>query len=294
MNLSQHILARLTIAIFAFCSIDVGAQVHGNPATQSQSPLPVNKGGTNATTSQAAAQSLKTPFILYKGGVPLISLSSGSVSAVGAITGITALPTTYPNAYCYFPASILATSGPGSTAGYYYCTFSGTTTGLAFLNALPATGVATIPASTTAVTAGQGAFTGDTGEEFGPTVTVAANAMGANGALQIVAEWLVNNNANAKTGRVRFSGNAGTTFFSIALASAGQGAIVGQIANAATNVQTGSALFGSITGGSVTAGVGGTVDTTASTTLVFSLQKATATDNIVQYPPQVLLFSDGT
>ncbi|SRR5258706_16076650 len=245
--------------------------------------------GGSSSSKLAAASVLGVPAILYKGGIPLISLSSGSVAANGAISAITALPTTYPNAYCYFPANALATV---SAAGFYYCTFSSSTVGTAFLNPLPATGVATIPASPTAVTDGRGAFVGDTGEEFGPTVSIPANAMGPNGVLSISTICLVNNNANAKTARVRFSGNAGTVFFSNALASLGAGGFIGEIANASAAVQT-SQFFTQSGGASITSGISGTIDTTPSTALVFSLQKATATDNIVFYPPIVTLLADG-
>jgi hypothetical protein len=103
---------------------------------------------------------------------------------------------------------------------------------------------------------------------------------------------LMTNNANAKTQRIRFSGNGGTIFFSGALASLGSAGFIGEIANAGTAIQT-SQLFASA-GGAITAGTSGTVNTAVTTTLVFSLQKATATDNIVMYPSTVELLSDGT
>src|SRR5690349_7786608 len=98
------------------------------------------------------------PILLATGGIPLIGLSSGSVAANGAISAITALPAVYPSAYCYFPANALATS---IAAGWYYCTFSTTTAGVAFLDPYTS-GIPTIPTSPTAVTDGRGAFTGHT------------------------------------------------------------------------------------------------------------------------------------
>lgn len=221
------------------------------------------------------------PYTLAMGGIPLIGLSSGSVASNGAISGITALPLTYSAAYCWFPANILAAS---IAAGWYYCTFSSGTAGTAFLNTYTS-GVPTIPTSPTAVSAGQGAFTGDIGEEFGVTVTVPANALGATGSLRIGYSTLQTNNANTKTLKVRWSGNGGSTFGSQSLASVvGSGAIM-EINNQATSANFSQAL--SSYGGTVNTVANQAIDSTASTTVVFSMQRGTATDNIVLYPPVV-------
>lgn len=217
------------------------------------------------------------PYVLARSGIPFISLSSGSVSAVGAITGITALVFTYARAYCYFPANILATS---IAAGWYYCTFSNTTTGTAFLDTYTS-GIPSIPSSPTAVTDGKGAFTGDTGEEFGPTITVPANALGANGVLRDRHQYTFTNNANVKTVNLRYSGNAGTTFLTNTYAS--QSFIDAQtviVNRGVTNSQYGYSTqqTGSGAGGQV-GRTTSSVDTTGATTIVHSLQKATATDN---------------
>lgn len=219
------------------------------------------------------------PGLLAKCGIPFIGLSSGSVAANGAISGITALPTTYARAYCYFPANALATS---IAAGWYYCTFSSTTAGTAFLNTYTS-GVPTIPASPTPVTDGRGAFTGDTGEEFGPQIAIAANLLGATGGIRSTTTWTCNNTANVKTGRTRFSGTAGTAFLTAALANSLQGGDIRTILNrgvATAQVGPSPLLTGPITsfaGGATY----GTADTTQATTLVHSLQRATATDNLV-------------
>lgn len=250
---------------------------------------PVASGGTGATTAQGAAANLTVPYILYKGGIPFISLSSGSVAANGAISGITALPLAYPSAYCYFPANILATV---KAAGFYYCTFSTTTAGVAFLDAAPASGVLTIPASPTAVTDGKGAFTGDTGEEFGITINVPA--LTANAAIRIGSMCSMNNNANVKTFRVRFSGNGGTIFFASALANLASSGFIGRITNTGATGKQISPFEGSVSAALSSFNVLGTIDTSVTTTLVLSLQKATATDNIVVLPPTVELLTDGT
>lgn len=211
--------------------------------------------------------------------IPFIALSSGSVAANGAISGITALPRAYPAAYCYFPANILATS---IAAGWHYCTFSTTTAGTAFLNTYTS-GIPTIPASPTAVTDGKGAFTGVITEISAQITTVPANSLGTNGDLQLQQVAQNTNNANVKTFRIRFSGAAGTIIATQLGTSFGLSiGLIHQITNA------GSAAVQS-TGTVAVAGVanatngplGLTVDTTAATTIHRTMQKATATDNMV-------------
>jgi len=220
---------------------------------------------------------------LYTGGIPFIGLSTGSVAAGGGISGITNLPAIYPDAYCYFPANALATS---IAAGWYYCTFATLSTGTAFLNTYTS-GIPTIPSSPTAVTDGKGAFTGDTGEEFGPTITVPA--LGVNSALRIAMALKGTNNANAKTYRVRLSGNGGTIFIAGSIASLAGASYIASIKNtgsAAKQYSTRDADGGT---SPTTIDTLGTVNTAVSTSLVLSLQRATATDNLVLLPPSVEL-----
>lgn len=243
----------------------------------------VADGGTGAGTAQAAAQNLSVPYVVQRGGIPLIALSSGSVAANGAISAITALPVAYPNAYCWFPANALATT---IAAGWYYCTFSTTTAGVAFLDTYTS-GVPTIPSSPTAVTDGKGAFTGSTSEDFGYTVTIPANSLGTTGVMRFQFGTAQTSNANAKTLRIRWSGTAGTVFLSGTMASTAFGGISGAIHNSGATNKNLSSILGISNLSASTTGVLGVVDSTASTTLVVSTQRATATDNIVIHPPTV-------
>ena len=217
--------------------------------------------------------------VVYESGIPFIVLSSGSVSAVGAISGITALPIAYAHAYCWFPANALATT---IAAGWHYCTFSTTTAGTAYLNTYTS-GVPTVPASPTAVTDGKGAFTGVTGEIFGPTVPIGAGAMGVNGciAFHFITRW--NATAGSRTTQVRFSGNAGTIFVTSALTNQGGEEWRGSIRNRGSeSVQIGKAIYVDVGQTLRTAApVAGAIDTTVATTLVISLNKAVATDYVV-------------
>lgn len=242
--------------------------------------LAVADGGTGASTAAGAAANLAYPHVIMRGGVPLIGLSSGSVAANGAISGITALPAIYPNAYCYFPANALATA---IAAGWYYCTFSSTTAGVAFLDTYTS-GVSAIPGSPAAVIDGRGAFTGDTGEEF---MQFTIPALGINSATRWSIYTNQINNANVKTVRVRLSGTAGTIFLASAVASMARSGFIGIIQNeGATGKQFAYAVAlnnsTAITGDTL-----GLIDTSVSTTGVISLQRATATDNIVLFPPIV-------
>lgn len=214
---------------------------------------------------------------LAQSGIPLIGLSSGSVSAAGAISGITALPLAYPAAYCYFPANALATS---IAAGWYYCTFSTTTAGTAYLNTWDGTSVPAIPASPTAVTDGKGAFTGDTSEEAGPMIALSANALGKNG--RIIWEFNVQgtNNANSKIVRGRWSGTSGTVLFAPSVSSNSQMGHIYATSNAgATNSQSTTGLASAPV--TLYQQVLSSIDSTAATTLVLAIQRGTATDNLV-------------
>jgi hypothetical protein len=199
-------------------------------------------GGTiGGTTFSATYPNSGVETVLYMGGVPFIGLSSGSVAANGVISAITALPAIYPDAYCYFPANALATA---IAAGWYYCTFSTTTAGVAFLNTYTS-GAATIPASPTAVSDGKGAFLGDTAEEFGPTITVPPLGVGSSVTYQVACT--ATNNPNAKTLRIRQSGSGGTAFLAPPFTSLARGAFVAMIQNtgsAAKQISSGTSVFG--------------------------------------------------
>lgn len=239
-------------------------------------------GGTiSGTTFSTTSPNSGVPTILHQGGIPLIGLSSGSVAANGAISAITALPRVYPNAYCYFPANILATT---IAAGWYYCTFSTTTAGVAFLNTYSA-GVPTIPTSPTAVTDGKGAFTGDTGEETGLVITVPA--LLANSVTEHLVTLDLTNNANNKTLRLKQSGAAGTAMVTHVMPSVATGGGAYFVTNTnAVAKQISSVLAGL---GNAPTTVVATVNTGVATTIAYTLQRATATDNMVLLPPIVKL-----
>jgi hypothetical protein len=217
------------------------------------------------------------PYVLSKSGIPFIGLSSGSVAAGGAISGITALPQIYSNAYCWFPANILAAS---NAAGWKFCQFTSTTAGTAFLDTYTS-GTPTVPTSPTAVTAGQGAFTGDITTESGPTITVPAGALGVNGTARIMVYVACANNANVKTLTGKFSSAGGTSIFSAPVTSSVGGGFLFEMTNrgsAAEQITNAIATFNNASSGYTTRS---TVDTSVATSLVIQLSRGTATDNLV-------------
>jgi hypothetical protein len=219
--------------------------------------------------------------ILAESAIPLIGLSSGSVSAAGAISAITALPLAYPHAFCYFPANALATS---IAAGWHYCTFSTTTAGTAFLNTwTPGTAPPTVPTSTTAVTDGKGAFTGVTTEQ-GIIIPIAAGGWGPNGGSELFARMAYTNSAGTKTLRFRHSGAAGTIYFSSAPTTTVACQFTAWIKNtgsAATQVGWASGVVSTATTSQSAGATLGTVDTTAATDVRITVQRNTATDNAI-------------
>lgn len=225
---------------------------------------------------------------LLRGGIPFIYIGSGSVAAGGGISGITALPFAYPHAYCYFPANALATT---IAAGWYYCTFSTTTAGTAFLNTYTS-GTPTVPGSPTAVTDGKGAFTSGTAAVGGPTYSLAGNTLTASGRLVMEAAYQFTNNGNGKTLSMYVGGTGGTAVMSLAGVTtqvSWMGETIIQASGAvAKNVTYSRGLHGnnSVSIGAVTAR---TLDFTASQDLVYAVAKATATDNVIIDSYRILL-----
>lgn len=136
----------------------------------------------------------------------------------------------------------------------------------------------------------------DTNENTLATITVPANAMGANGAIRVWTLWTVNNNANSKTARVRFGGIGGTQYMVLSLASTvtQQHVILfgnRNAANSQVGFNSGIATAFGITTGAVTTSA---IDTTSSTTIVITAQKGTGSDTMTLEAYLVELLSDGT
>lgn len=253
--------------------------------------VPVASGGTGGTSVQTATQALSTPRIIYKQGLPMVYSGTGTSTGGGAITLGTALTGVQPGrALVHFPANTVVSGG--SAAGWYFCTFSNTTTGQ-IIDITPYTPSSTPPvwpASPTAPTTATN-WTGETGGVTAITFSVPANAIGANGIFDIP-QFQTNqtNNANAKSMTIAFGSLASAA---ATLASAASSINYASVANAGTG---NNYLRYAIGNPSVSTGtyVNGTVDTTAAVTVTITLTKGTATDNVGIGPFFSQVISDGT
>lgn len=275
----------------------ISALTDGTPAVATDE-IPINRAGSNfklllsalkafysaspavtGTMTVANATLTQQDKYIAQWAIPFIFPSSFSMGNNGAISGLTALPTTYSGgAWMWMATGQIAA---GSVAGWYWFVASSTTAGTLY-NSTYTTGTPGLGTQTAFVTTGPGAATGVITEVTGPIITVPASAMGLNGALQLNWATRQTSNANVKTVRTRYSGAAGTQFSAANLASRAEGLIFGSIANrGVANAQYGSMLsYGSAV---LTAAnhVEGAIDTSVSTTIVLSAEHQTATDNFV-------------
>jgi hypothetical protein len=154
----------------------------------------VQSGVTKKVSAASLVSNSASPYVLFQLGIPFITPSSGIMGNNGALSAITALSTTFPQAYIYLPAGAISS---GSAAGWYYTVFSSTTAGTVYNNVY-STGTPTVPASPTPfVTTGPGAYVQTTGfiTSISPTVTIPANTMTVNGRVEITLTMRGNNTA---------------------------------------------------------------------------------------------------
>ncbi len=239
--------------------------------------LPVGSSGTFPGNSLS---------ILAQTAIPVIFVSSGSIGNNGALSGLTALPTTYANCYVALPAGALFA---GSLAGVYFCQMSGTTAGTVFNNVYSAE-QPTIPASPVPfVSTGPGAYTQTTGSPVTLyTFTVPANVMGPNGAIYCSSVWSYNNSAGNKTLNIKYGGTNLTNATGTTTTTNNAPNQIMQN-RGLTNSQV--VLAGTLAGGaSAGALVYSSVDTTASQQLLANAQLATATDFLLLERLSVMLY----
>jgi hypothetical protein len=233
------------------------------------------------TGTVTASQVTGIPVVLAKWGVPVILASSGTMGNNGAVSAMTALPTTYSGgAWLYLPANAIQA---GSSAGFYWFKGSSTTAGTVYNSTFDGLSVPGLGTETAFVSTGPGAFTGiSSGEIVAATVTVPAGAIGPNGLLDVWLDGANNTAAGNKIFRVRYSGGAGTIVFTSTRAT--DSFISGNARIRNTGV-TGAQKYGSLAnanGGVAAAGTAyAAVDTTVATTAVLTLEKATATNHAI-------------
>jgi len=228
-----------------------------------------------------------SPIVLAQTGIPMILPSSGSIGNNGALSGITALPTTYSGGcYMYFPANAIFV---GSAAGLYYVVMSSTTAGTIY-NDIYTSGVPTIPALPTPfVTTGPMAYVQTTGADITLlSITVPGGLIGRFG--DITTEWLMQgtNNANAKLTKYIFGGSI------LGGSSQNITSVIGSwfsrrtinSGNEAINITGGASAN---TNGLAGIGVYSAINTANNTTLALSANLAVATDYIVNNTTKILV-----
>lgn len=212
---------------------------------------------------------------------PIGLAPSGTMGANGAVTLGTALAITYSGGiWLHFPSGAVSS---GSAAGFYWTVMSTTTAGTVYTNTVDPTSASPClskPSSPTAVSdAGPGAYTASTSETVVYSITIPGGMLGKNGWIQSVAIFAHNNSAGTKTGRIRLGGLGGDLNQSIAATTTRSDQSITFIRN--RNSYSSQVMYtqGSTNFGTVNADVVvGTIDTSASTTEVFTCTHGTATD----------------
>lgn len=143
------------------------------------------------------------------GAVPIYTPSTGvAVSAVGLVTGLTAINRASGNCWGALPAGYLSAAGAGSAAGIYFGQIQSTTSILFFNNLLAAGSLNnsfSTPASPTAFSGlAGGTFTQVTGNQQVLTIALAANILGPNGYAILDFTQGNNNSAGAKNVVINF------------------------------------------------------------------------------------------
>jgi hypothetical protein len=238
------------------------------------------------------------PSLFFKSSIPIISCSTGNIGNNGALTAITALPTTYSGgAWVNLPAGAIAAGVPAAQTSYW-AVFSTTQAATVYNNIQPATGFPTPPASPTAfVTTGPGAFTGITAATTFLTIPLPGGSIGSNGQLRISA----GGSFTASTGTKTLTGKlASTSFITPAFFSGGStnafllNGIISNVNAQNSNKAVSGTISNSTAVGVVATATYGAVDTSLAQNITFVILNNTATDNFVLEDVLIEILSDGT
>ena len=220
--------------------------------------------------------------ILAQSGIPFILSSSGSVGNNCAITGLTAMQTTYASAYIWMPLHAISAA---SAAGWYYAVMSSATAGTCYNNAYTS-GQPEIPGSPTAFsTTGPGSFTQTISLPIvGPTISVPANSMGLNGELQFDGDVTVPATTNGKQVLYEFGGSGALGISYHNTTTVGSFGWLQRLRNRGNAGAQVSSNPGGTGEPSVGVSVGPnylSIDTTSNQNFSYAMQLTTATDYIV-------------
>lgn len=238
------------------------------------------------TGTVTASQVTGIERVLAQWGVPVILASSGSMANNGAVSGMTALPATYSGgAWLYLPSDAIQA---GSAAGFYWFVASSTTAGTVYNSTFAGAGIPGAGTATPFVSTGPGAFTGvATGEITAATVSIPAGAMGPNGSFW-TNYWVTNNTAAGnKILRVKFGA---TTLISSTLSTTAASFGVGNVRNLGTAaLQTAGGLTWAASSPLGNNPTFPAENTANAISLVYTLEKATATNHVILHGATVLL-----
>lgn len=198
---------------------------------------------------------------------------TGTVGTNGAITLGTALTKVYSGGiFLRFPANALFS---GSLAASYWCVMSSTTAGTAFNNVL--TGIPVVPDSTIAIVdAGPGAYTGVTGDVTVASFTMPGGTLGPNGSAVITHENSYNATAGAKLFKWLIGGSLLLTI--TRTLTGNHDYVTGRFRNLGSAARNSFIVLSESSTASAGSPTLTTVDTTASQTVAFVVNTATATD----------------
>lgn len=240
---------------------------------------PTNVAITGGTISGVTlGGSTNAQVIVAKWGIPFFPGVTGSMANNGVVTWGSALLNAYiGGAWVHMPAASIAAGVPAAAAWLWYV---GTdTTHGTFFNSTYTTGTPTAGTATAFATTGPGAFTGETTQITGPTITVPGNTFGTQGRLVVRIDEHLTNSANGKTlnilwGATDLDGvnNTSASYSRHDLVIRAQNSTSLQASETATLSSNG------LSGGTPT---WTTLDATASQTVTVKLTRATATENQV-------------
>lgn len=148
-----------------------------------------------------------TTNLIQQSGIPVFLAPNGTIATNGTVTLGTALPTTYPYVWFYFPAGAVS----GGSAGVYYATCTSTTVCQVYTNFVNTATTAfspTVPASPVAATGSNAAYTQTTSTYLTLiNTTITAGVMGTNGSIRDTATWVMNGSTNTRAWGVNLGGS---------------------------------------------------------------------------------------
>lgn len=212
-------------------------------------------------------------YILAQSAVPVCLAPNGTVATNGAITLVTALPTTYSGGiWLRLPAGAVS----GGSAGLYWAVMSSTTQGQVYTNFVDPASAFTpyIPGTLAAAVGSNSAYTQSTAIITMVNVTIPGGAMGPNGAYRLT--WKFNGSgAGSKAQRAKFGDQTPWNPFSVTTSPASG---IHSLQNRGSVNRQYSSNGSSGDSGSAGTGVYIALDTSIDQTLALTTQLTTATD----------------